>query len=93
MLPAVSPSDARAILGALLAIASVRGRDQLTEADKASIAAVSRYMFRQEAPLDLDRLAPVSPAALAQSLGKPELAAYALRLLAVMALVDGVLDG
>ncbi len=50
-------------------------------------------MFRQEAPLDLDRLAPVAPAALAQSLGKPELAAYALQLLAVMALVDGVLDG
>jgi hypothetical protein len=55
MLPAVSPSDARAILGALLAVASVRGRDQVTKADKASIAAVSRYMFRQEAPLDLDR--------------------------------------
>ena len=93
MLPAVSPSDARAILGALLAVASVRGRDQVTKADKASIAAVSRYMFRQEAPLDLDRLAPVTPAALAPALGKPELAAYALQLLAVMALVDGVLDG
>jgi hypothetical protein len=77
MLPAVSPSDARAILGALLAIASVRGRDQVTEADKASIAAVSRYMFRQKAPLDLDRLAPVAPAGLAQALGKPEFAGYA----------------
>jgi hypothetical protein len=92
MLPVVSDSDARAILGALLAIASVRGCDQVTEADEASIAGVSRYMFRQATPLDLDDLAPVVPAALAHALGKPELAAHALQLLAVMALVDGVLD-
>ena len=92
MLPAVSDSDAPAILGALLAIAAVRGRDGVTPADKANIAAVSRYMFRQEVPLDLDHLAPVTPAALAKALPEPELATYALQLLAVMALVDGVLD-
>lgn len=92
MLPAVSDSDARNILGALLAVASVHGRDQLSEADQASIAAVARYMFRQATPVDFDRLPPVTPAALAAALTDPEIAAHALRLLAVMALVDGVLD-
>lgn len=92
MLPAVCESDARSILGALLAVASVRGRDQVSEADQASIVAVARYMFRQPGALDLDRLSPVAPAALAAALSGPEVAAHALRLLAVMALVDGVLD-
>jgi hypothetical protein len=57
MLPLVSSSDAGAVLGAMLAVAALRGREQVSEADRMSIAAVSHYMFRREAPLDLDRLA------------------------------------
>ena len=92
MLPVVSKPEAEAILGAMLAVAARRGAVAPTDSDQASIAAAGRYMFRLQEPVDFQRLTMPSPSTLAARLTDRETAAHALRLIAVMALVDGALD-
>jgi hypothetical protein len=82
----------RAILGAMREIAAMRGDAQVTAADRASLAAVHHYLFRQNETLDITGLPRVRPAELSAILGDRELAAAAVRFMAVMALVDGHLD-
>lgn len=87
MLITASPAETFAILGAMRDVAAPP-----SPADRASIEAAYRYIFRGVAPLDVDALPPTPPDALARALATPDLAREALRFLAVMALVDGVID-
>lgn len=83
----------RAILGGMREIAATRSDAQITAADRASLAAVHHYLFRQEDALDIAGLPRVRPTELRAILSDRELAAAAVRFMAVMALVDGRLDG
>ena len=82
-----TPDQARAILKAMFAIAAV---GPLTDADRASIVAAARYIFR----LDIDASTMTAPAAAdLQSLAAdPALANEAVSFATVMAFVDGTLD-
>jgi hypothetical protein len=86
------PEEARAILGAMRRVASTGGRTALSAADRATLAAAARYVFKDQGELEVDRLPDVLPADLSRALGKRELIEHAVRFLAVMALVDGRLD-
>jgi len=92
MLARATRDQVPAILGAMLAVASVRGADRITDADRASVAAASRYIFRRSGPLDFASLPAAKPADLAAVIADRGLAAEALSFLTVMAFVDGVLD-
>jgi tellurite resistance protein len=82
-----TPDQARAILKAMFAIAAV---GPLTEADRASIVAAARYIFR----LDIDASTMTAPAAADLQLlaADPALANEAVSFATVMAFVDGTLD-
>ena len=82
-----TPDQARAILKAMFAIAAA---GPLTDADRASIVAAARYIFR----LDVDASTMTAPAAAdLQSLAAdPALANEAVSFATVMAFVDGTLD-
>jgi len=82
-----TPDQARAILKTMFAIAAV---GPLTEADRASIVAAARYIFR----LDIDASTMTAPAATDLQLlaADPALANEAVRFATVMAFVDGTLD-
>jgi hypothetical protein len=92
MLARATRDQVPAILGAMLAVAAVRGADRVTDADRASVAAASRYIFRRAGSLDFAGLPAVGPADLAAVIADRALAAEALSFLTVMAFVDGVLD-
>src|ERR671925_448834 len=57
-----------------------------------SLASADRCIFGHEAPFVLERIAPASPAALADALAGSGLGKDALKFLAVMAFVAGSLD-
>jgi hypothetical protein len=80
------------ILGAMRQVA--RAGDQIiTHADIASILAAGRYLLRRRDLTDIGTLPAVAPNELVSTLrGKPGLASEAVKYLAIMALVDGVLD-
>ena len=82
-----SPDQARAILKAMFSVAAA---GQVTDADRASINAAARYIFR----LDADPSVMTSPSAaeLQALAANPALANEALRFATVMAFVDGTLD-
>ena len=82
-----TPDQARAILKAMFTIAAV---GPLTDADRASIVAAARYIFR----LDINASTMTAPAAAdLQSLAAdPALANEAVSFATVMAFVDGTLD-
>jgi len=82
-------TTAHAIVGAMAAVATAGGKVTLTEADRVSLTAAHRYMLRQEGPLDIGALSAPAPADLADRLDDAEQADKALKMLAVMALVDG----
>jgi hypothetical protein len=73
-------------------VASAGGTRNLSDADRVSLTAAHRYIFGQETPLDIDRLPRALPNVLAKGLGTGTLSEHALRLIAVMALVDGTVD-
>ena len=85
-----SPVEARAILGAMLAVAAAGPK--VTDADRASIGAAARYIFKLTLPPDLAGLTPPSPQELAALASKPALANEAASFATVMAFVDGNLD-
>jgi ubiquinone biosynthesis protein Coq4 len=82
--------EARAILGAMLAVA--QAGPAVTDADRASIAAAARYIFRLDLPPGLTGLSAPSPDALRMLAAKPALAKEAASFATVMAFVDGTLD-
>jgi hypothetical protein len=81
-----------AILGAMRQVALAGGRP-LSCADTASILAAAHYLLRRPDLTDIDSLPAVDPADLVSALkADRELAREAVKYLAIMALVDGVLD-
>jgi hypothetical protein len=87
---AATPEQAGTILGVMLAVASSGGAP--TEADRASIAAAGRYIFKLDLAPDLAGLTPAGPEALRKIAADAALADEAVRFATVMAFVDGVID-
>jgi hypothetical protein len=89
---ATTPAQMNAILGAMRSVAAVHGEARVTPADRASIAAARRYLFRQPDPVEPADLPNVAPAELRTLLPDSAMAEQAVRFLTVMAFVDGALD-
>lgn len=84
--------ESDAILGAMRQVA-LAGGHAITWADTTSILSAARYLLRRPGLSDIGTLAAVDPHDLVVALeGEPELAQEAVKYLAIMALVDGVLD-
>jgi hypothetical protein len=87
----VGPRESNAILGAMRQVALAGGRP-LSHADGASLLAAGHYLLRRDS-VDIGALPAVEPADLAAALeGERDLGEEAVKYLAIMALVDGVLD-
>jgi hypothetical protein len=83
--------ESDAILAAMRQVALADGRP-ISHADTASIRAAAHYMLRRPDIADIGALPPCSPDDLRKLLKDRETADEAIKYLAVMALVDGVLD-
>ena len=81
-----------AILGAMAAVALADGPGAVTDADRLTVAAAGRVLFGLEEDVALEGLRPLASRELAAALPDAEAAGTAGRVLAVMALVNGVLD-
>jgi len=92
MLLRVSTGERRAILRAMAMVASGDRRGALSPADELAIASANRIVFGADEPTEPRSLVPITPAELSAALERDETAAIAGRVLAIMALVDGVLD-
>jgi hypothetical protein len=89
---AVGTGESDAILGAMRQVALAGGRP-LSHADSASIAAAGHYLLRRADVVDVGTLPAIEPPDLVAVLkGERALGQEAVKYLAVMALVDGVLD-
>ncbi|CAN0471490.1 unnamed protein product, partial [Phaeothamnion confervicola] len=88
---AVSPRESDAILGAMRQVA-LAGGHALSHADTASILAAGHYLLRRPDLAHLGTLPAAEPADLVAILKDRELAAEAVKYLAIMVMVDGVLD-
>jgi tellurite resistance protein len=82
--------QARIVLAAMLAVASAGSEP--TEADRASITAAARFIFRLKNPPDFGQLAPPDTETLRMLSANTELAREAASFATVMAFVDGKLD-
>ena len=87
----VSHRESEAILGAMRQVA-LAGGHAISHADTASILAAGRYLLRRHDLEDISTLPAVEPADLVATLKDRELAAEATKYLAIMVMVDGVLD-
>ena len=85
-----TPNQAQIVLSAMLAVASAGSAP--TDADRASIAAAARYIFRLKPPLDFQSLAPPDDETLHMLSANTELAREAASFATVMAFVDGRID-
>lgn len=88
---AVGRRESDAILGAMRQVALAGGRPP-SHADTTSILAAGRYLLRRPDLGDIGLLPAVTPDDLVASLADREVAEEAVKYLAVMALVDGLLD-
>ena len=89
---AVGHRESDAILGAMRQVA-LAGGHAISHADSVSIAAAGRYLLRRNDLTDIGTLPAVDPNDLVAALkGHADLAREAVKYLAIMALVDGVLD-
>jgi hypothetical protein len=88
----LGPRESDAILGAMRQVALAGGRPP-SHADTASIVAAGHWLLRRGERFDISDLPGIDPADLVAALkGEPTLGQEAVKYLAVMALVDGVLD-
>lgn len=88
----VGPQASDAILGAMRQVA-IAGGGGPSWSDTISILAAARYLLRRDDLHDIGTLPAVAPADLVAALGRDRaLAEEAVKYLAVMTLVDGVLD-
>ena len=83
-------TEARTILAAMHAVAAAG--PTVTEADRASVVAAARFIFRLDPPPDLAGLTAPRQVELEALAAKPALATEAVRFATVMAFVDGTLD-
>jgi hypothetical protein len=91
MILRVDRQQSDAILGAMRAVALAHGDGQVTAADAATISAAAQIVLGRD-PSDGDRVAPREPAQLAAATLSHDDAQQAVRMLAVMSLVDGAID-
>jgi hypothetical protein len=84
-------AEGNAILAAMRQVA-LAGRRPITDADNASILAAAHYMLRRSDIVDIHALPSTTPDDLRALLKDREIADEAVKYLAIMALVDGVLD-
>jgi len=88
----IGRQESDAILGAMRQVALAGGRP-LSHADTVSILAAAHYLLRRRDLTDIGTLPAVEPPDLVVVLkAEPELAGEAVKYLAIMALVDGLLD-
>jgi hypothetical protein len=92
MIVRASADQASTILGAMRWVATTAGTTPLGAADRVTLEAAYRYVFKGPDGLDVDSLPATLPAELGLLLDDPGLAEHAVRFLAVMALVDGRID-
>ena len=90
LLPAATPAQSRAVLGAMLAVAEAGGA--ASDADRRALEGADRFLFGHPGPFDFGALKPVSPEALKAALEGAALGKEAIKFLTVMALVDGEMD-
>lgn len=88
---AVSHHESDTILGAMRQVA-LAGGHALSHADTASILAAGHYLLRRPDLTDISKLPAIEPADLVAILKNREVAAEAVKYLAIMAMVDGTLD-
>lgn len=84
--------QAHLIAGAMLEVASAGEAEPLSRADREGIASAFRIVFGGEGDLDLDALGPTTPADLAAAVTDADLRRNVVRVLAVLALLDGVVE-
>jgi hypothetical protein len=92
MIIATTPEQTLAILGAMRRVGTIGGAVALTPADRMTIDAAWRHVFRGAPGLDVDALPMTTPQALAVALPDSSARQYATAFLTVMALVDGTVD-
>lgn len=85
----VTPPQATAILGAMLAVAQASG--PASAADRGAISGASAHVLEMGS-VDPSKLQIPAPAALAAILPSEDLRRYAVQLIAVMAFIDGIVD-
>ena len=73
-------------------VATANGTVLLTDVDRTTIQAAYRYVFQGIEKIEIDQLEDISPDELSRALHEQEVAHWALRFLAVIALVDGLID-
>lgn len=88
---AVSHRESDTILGAMRQVA-LAGGHAISHADTASILAAGHYLLRRPDLTDISSLPAMEPADLVAILKNREVAAEAVKYLAIMAMVDGTLD-
>lgn len=91
MLVQLTREEARAVLGAMRNVATSGGRARLTDIAYRAIASASGTLFQQK-EYQVHRSTVISPRELARVLSGEHHRIWAVRFLAVMALVDGLLD-
>lgn len=91
MLIEVPQAQALAILGAMRAVALEHGDGTVTAMDRETIEGAAAIVFALEG-VDAEGVVPVDPAGLAGLLDSEAEAEQAVRMLAVMSLVDGLAD-
>lgn len=87
----IARRESDAILGAMRQVA-LAGGHAISHADTASILAAGHYLLRRPDLTDLGLLPAVEPADLVAALKDHDLAEEAVKYLAIMVMVDGVLD-
>jgi hypothetical protein len=92
MLFAGSSAETDATLRAMKHVATAGGADPLSDADRVALRAAHRVVFGGDDVLDPDALPDITPAQLADALD-PANREHAAAFLAVMATVDGIVDG
>jgi hypothetical protein len=92
MLFAGTPEQADAALRAMRHVATAGDAHPLSDADRAALIAAHHLVFHLDGDLDPDSLDDIAPDDLAAVLTKRDDAEHVAGYLAVMALVDGVLD-
>jgi hypothetical protein len=92
MIVPATADQASTILGAMRWVATTGGTTPLSDADRATLEAAYRFVFKGAGGLDVDSLPATLPAELGLLIHDPGLAEHAVRSLAVMSLVDGRVD-
>jgi hypothetical protein len=88
----IGSRESDAILGAMRQVALAGGRP-LSHADTASLIAAGHWLLRRDQPFDVGTLPGIGPDDLVRSLkGERTLGQEAVKYLAIMALVDSILD-